>query len=271
MKILALLSLLVFQGTSAFADSYQVSVSDTELGNVILAKDCLDYTVCGGSGSSIAGGNPDYRLHAFIDLSEVEMNSVLKVCNFAKLGIKVSVKNLSKNAVVPVSTVDNGYDIRVKFPSVYVAELSPTNKIEKYNKVKAMLDAKQRQAAIDVVLAEYGLSTGGYAVKFGGDMGKAGAVTDHQSKTVTVSDSIFEHPCILIQTMRHELEHVSQIAKVNACASKGKGHNLVDHVARERSAYLNDIRNVSLFCADPDMTKSIEEFMTSVFFQSYTR
>ena len=71
--------------------------------------------------------------------------------------------------------------------------------------------------------------------------------------------------------MRHELEHVSQVAKLNSCHAVGKSHNFIDHVTRERSAYLNDIRNIPLFCPDAYVSEQMVNGTTNVFFNSYTK
>ena len=270
MKLFPLILSLLFQGSFALADSYQFSTSDNDLGKIVLVKDCLDYTFCGGEGASLAGGNPDYRLHTFIELTDKQFRVALNVCNFAKIGVKVSIKNLTKNTFVTVPDVDTGKDMRSSVPTVFMGNVFGGEQTSKYNKIKVLMDDNKKQEAVDAVLAEYGISTAGYSVKFGGNMGKAGAVTDHQLKTVTVSDSAFSDPCILILTMRHELEHVAQFSKVTSCAAQGRSHNFTDHVTRERSAYLNDIRNIPLVCPDKNAADQVVDFLTATFFKNYS-
>jgi hypothetical protein len=43
----------------------------------------------------------------------------------------------------------------------------------------------------------------------------------------------------------------------------------MDHVNRERSAYLNDIRTIPQFCPDARVAKSMQDGVTQTFLDSY--
>jgi hypothetical protein len=251
MKAITLFSLSLITLTSgAFATPYQVSTSDTQIGNIILAKNCLDYNFCGGQGTSLAGGNPDFRLHTFIDLNPVQMTQAALVCDFRNIGTAVSIKNLQSHSTLPLNPVKSGAAPFDSVPNLYFPAMTAQQKQEKASIVGALSHAGRKLEAIQAVIQEYGLQNFGYAIRLGGNMGNAAAVTDHQKREIRVSDSAFDHPCVLIETIRHELEHVTQIAQVDRCIAKKQGHNLMDHVTRERSAYLNDIRTIPQFCPD---------------------
>ncbi len=273
MKALTLLSLSLVSLTPslAFSTPYQVSTSSTEIGNIILAKNCLDYTFCGGEGTSLAGGDGSWRLHSYVDLSSFQLLKAQQVCNFKTIGTAVSIKNLASNASVPLSMIQPDRAPFASVPNLYFPSMTQAEKQTKASRIESLSKAGKKIEAIEAVIREYGLQNLGYAIRLGGDMGRAGAVTDHQKREIRVSDSAFEHPCILIETMRHELEHVTQIAQADRCLAKNEGHNLLDHVTRERSAYLNDIRTIPQFCPDARFAKMLQDSVADTFLSSYTR
>jgi hypothetical protein len=274
MKTPALLSLALLSLTppaSAFATPYQISTSDTEIGNIILAKNCLDYTFCGGEGTSLAGGDGSWRLHAYMDLNAAQLSKAHQVCQFKTIGTSVSIKNLQTNSplVLPVASPSGSTFSSV--PNLYFPEMTQAEKQAKASRIQSLIQAGKKLESIETVIREYGLQNLGYAIRLGGDMGRAGAVTDHQKREIRVADAAFDHPCVLIETVRHELEHVTQIAQADRCLAKNQGHNLNDHVTRERSAYLNDIRTIPQFCPDARFAKMLQDAVTDTFLSSYTR
>jgi hypothetical protein len=268
----SLLSLsLLLSAPLTQAASFQISTSDANLGNTVLAKNCIDYTVCGGTGTSLAGGPGGYRFHSFVNLGVVDASRLLYTCDFADIGTSVSIKHLSSGKFLPIPNGPGQSKAFSATPNLYIPNMSEATKRAKQDKIRALIEAGDRVGAVKAVIREYGFNTQGYRFELLGDMGSAGAVTDHQKKLIQISESGFRHPCNLIQNVRHELEHATQMTRAIECLNNGERHNLEDHVARERSAYLNDIRTIPQFCADPAQRDHLVRFYTETFLDSYTR
>jgi hypothetical protein len=253
----------------AFGTPYQFSTRDTEIGNIILAKNCLDYNFCGGDGASLAGGDGSWRLHTRMDLNRVQLNRALITCDFKNIGTQVSILNRATKESVSLDPLFDASEYFDPAPNLNIAQMSQSEKAAKSSRIDALLKSGKKSEAVSAVISEYGFKTNGYSIRIMGDMGNAGAVTDHSKREIRISESAFQHPCVLIQTVRHELEHTTQMTRVDNCLSKTGGHNLMDHVNRERSAYLNDIRTIPQFCPDARVSKSMQDGVTQTFLDSY--
>jgi hypothetical protein len=270
MKALIPLALsLLSVSSTAFGTPYQVSTRDTQIGNIILAKNCLDYNFCGDDRGLIAGGDGSWRLHTVIDLNRIQLNRALITCDFKNIGTSVSIKNRAANEAVSIEPLVDASEYFEAAPNLNIPSMSPETRQIKAGKVESLLKAGKHADAVNTVIREYGFKNNGYRFRLMGEMGNAGAVTDHGKREIRISESAFRHPCVLIQTVRHELEHVTQMTRVEECMSKSRTHNLMDHVSRERSAYLNDIRTIPQFCPDVGYAKSLQEFVTETFIKHY--
>ena len=271
MKLFLLFLLVLAHTTNSFADSYQFTATDADLGKVIVVKNCLDYHFCGVTSTSLAGGKPEFRFHTFIELSDADFQTALSACDFQNIGVQVSIQNMTKNTMVPLTNFNSGLFFKVGVPTLDVGDRYNSEQLlAKYNKVKDLLSQKQNQLALDTVLSEYDFPSGGYTLKIGKDVAVAGAITNHQTKTVTMTEAAFVNACTLLQMTRHELEHVAQYNKLNSCKSGGQTHNFIDHLARERSAYLNDMRNLPILCRDQTVIGSFTQFLENTFFKNYS-
>ncbi len=255
----------------AFGTPYQFSTRDTEIGNIILAKNCLDYNFCGGDGASLAGGDGSWRLHTQMDLNRLQLNRALITCDFKNIGTQVSILNRATKEAVSLDPLFDASEYIAPAPNLYIPQMNPSEKAAKSSKIDALIKVGKKAEAVNAVIREYGFKTNGYSIRIMGDMGNAGAVTDHGKREIRISESAFQHACVLIQTVRHELEHTTQMTRVEECMSRTGGHNLMDHVNRERSAYLNDIRTIPQFCPDARFARALQDGVTDTFLRSYTR
>jgi hypothetical protein len=264
---LLLASLLI--STVSQATPYLISTRDTDIGQVILAKNCLDYTVCGGNGGTLAGGDGSWRLHAGVNLNFFQLKRTLMSCNFKNIGTTVIIKNQLTNESVSLDPIFDASSYLHPVANLNFPAMSLKLKQQNMKRIASHLNSGNKSEAISEVIRLYQLDPNGYSIKLGGDMGNAGAVTDHSKGEIRVSDSAFAHPCLLTLTLRHEMEHVTQMQRVESCYSMGNPTNLSDHINRERSAYLNDIRTIPQHCGDEHVSRALQESTIDQFIKSY--
>jgi len=251
----------LFQTTVVRADQFDIMVTSAHRGDLIQAKNCVDYTMCGKTSTSLALSYPENRFHTYVSMdSTEELQLTLNSCHFRRHGLNVTIFNTTTHQMIPYTDYfPNFMDYRTLLPEVFLRNLTPAEKKNKYEKITALIKTNRQQEALEQAILEYGLPTHGFRFQSTRrNMGSAAAIIHHEEKMIEFVP--FTDACELIADVRHELEHAKQIERVAECKNRGKSHNLSDHIARERSAYLNDIANITQYCPDPKAVDWLSDF-----------
>lgn len=285
------LLLFVFSST-AYADYFQFSVRSKDFGALVQVKNCVDYNVCTKTGGVLAGDEKEYRFHTFVDLDPAELTNVLNECSLT-LGIyQASVMNLTTKQPVsyahfPKTKAESFSGVGAALGSawdefrrqdrslleripVFNPDYSESSLWSVHRGIQNLMDGNRPTEAIAAVLKEFKFQTLGYTISVDPAMGESVlAVTNHESKTIRLNRSTVKESCELVYTLRHEVEHIHQMDRALRCIDKGGSSGFVEHIDRERSAYMNDVFNAKRLCPQKSIRNEFESDQQDLFFQSY--
>ena len=252
MRDLPIVDLLKFVNTKS---EFQFSVKGPDLGKLHEFRNCLDYNFCHFISDSLAGEEGNYRLHLFIELNPEELSSVLSTCVVPNNSIKISIKNTATSTAVTAPS-DLPVTPSVELNPSQLPEISQERYDELNMKTDSLIKEKKVDEAIQLIMTEFSIPSFDYEIKFSSEVGSEYSVTDHDTKKIMIGKNFITNLCSLMRAVRHELEHAKQVKRHIEC----KGRSAMgDHRVRERAAYLNDMRNASVFCKDNEMAKNIQQ------------
>lgn len=237
----------------AFADKIQ------DLQPVV---NCIEYSFCNQSHSKVWYNSEQYVLSAELKLGTNAIAKMISDCHLYEKKARITVQDergheLSQTSLSLLSTQKS------HLPAVLeVTEAEGTRFKAVTPKIAYLIKYNDYQPAIDEVIANLQMDLRGYQVKYVPESTFAGAVTDHEKREVQLSKGMLQnlHPCELARILRHESEHIHQMAYVNGCKLAGARVALADHDHRELSAHLNDALNLEIYCEDRTWMKSSSTF-----------
>jgi hypothetical protein len=268
---LALLAILVgiFLGLgpdrSQAAKLYQISLFGTKLGTLQRVKNCLDYHVCKPVESSVAGGNPDFRLHLFVNLERSELEWFANECGVDQDQTRMVI--LDGSTRVPESILlMQAKNLEMKAPiDIPFRPLEDLQRI--HDETANLIRNGSFDEAIQYALDSFGIPLGGYRIVISKDPKQEFSQTDHFQRVIEIGRGHFFSPCNLFLALRHEAEHVKQVRFDDSCRTPT---TFTDHFSRERSAYLNDVRTIKRMCPDSGLVMAMELNSLLKFQKSYT-
>lgn len=247
-----------FQDIGAFVN-YQVTYSPEtfylyfegkELEDLQTLKNCLDYSMCGKHQESIVDDPKNYRLHIWKEMSQNEIQMLLRSCPIPDLARKLVIRKKSQTgeSVKLDKTLPN-FPLQLSLsrkasPAIY-ANVTKESAQAVVTKVGTLLGQKKTEEAEALILKTWKIDLHGYNIRFTGESG-GHAVTHHDKKEIAYGSAWLKEPCDYIRMIRHEAEHVAQMKMARSCSS----HSLSDHKMRERAAHLNDARFLREICPD---------------------
>ncbi|MBU6154602.1 MAG: hypothetical protein KGP28_09905 [Bdellovibrionales bacterium] len=243
---------------------YQITATGSRLGALQKVKNCIDYRFCKVVSSSIAGGDPLYRFHLFVFLDQTELESMARECGVDQHGTRIVVVDaLTKKP----STIQFGPAKNLELPEPIDVALRPRAELKRiFDETKSLIQSGNLKGAVEFAASKFNLPLGGYSVKISQASEQGFCITNHEKKEIEFGRSFFENPCMLFSALRHEAEHVRQVQFMEQCVAPS---TFEDHVHRERSAYLNDLRLAKALCYDPDMAELLELGAIENFIKSY--
>lgn len=252
-------------GMIDFTSKYYLYYESKSLEDLQALKNCLDYTACGKNKESIVDDPKNYRLHIWANLTNSELASIARSCPIKDLNKKLTVREYGQKGVkvslteyLPSSS-EQSILIKKSSPAFYH---QPSSQVitSTLTKLGTLLKASKTREAEALVLQVWGINLHGYDLKYGG-VDSDVAVTNHGNKSISYGKNWLAEPCSFIRMLRHEAEHVAQYKRSKACKNN---HNYDDHIMRERSAHLNDVRFMNTVCPGASSIKfsCLERFKT---------
>jgi hypothetical protein len=257
----------------AGAKPYQITLYGYDLSELNQVKNCIDYSVCTEVSSQI---ERSYTSPSFMeikaDFSDSERDQVLLQCLASRqyqLKIQVTEQGSSQPVALPLSSSGK------PFPLPYPVELTAKSADENYrikNEIEEFIARKKYDRALREVTERYRIPFADYQVSVNSDQINpklSYAITDHKLKTVVVDKGFLSDACHSVLGLRHEAEHILQVARYRECRAQGKTSAFQYQAYRERSAYLNDIWNLKNYCVDYQTRTHEQKYRYDVVFEKY--
>lgn len=251
-----------------FSSSYYLYFEGKNLEDLQVLKNCLDYTVCGKNQESLVDDPTNYRMHIWTKLTSSQLQNLVSTCPIANLNTKLKVKENNKSGEpvllknIKPSPIGQKKLIDKASPAFFHR---PSGRVVKETMMKldSLLKEAKVKEAEDLVLYIWGIKLHDYKLAYGG-VADNYATTEHGKKLVRYGKAWLKDSCSFARMIRHEAEHISQVKRKEECHNN---HNLIDHVMRERAAYLNDARFVQDICPD----RNIKNFCLNKLKSDYLR
>ncbi len=249
MKILLL---GVFFSFLAEADTLRFKTTSDDARDLIHAKNCLDYRFCLPTNTSlkklVIQNKIQYLFSVSIKMDPALLPEVVQECGLAALKNKLKIYNtttqkefdLLENNPKPNTFRSDHKNISIHPSTLYT-------KAFHFLQLRHLLKKKHYQEAIDYVVNAFEFKTFEHRLRPDLTLNHY-SITEHAKKEIRIGTDFLAEPCILILGIRHELEHAQQYAQANTCRAQNKYHNFQIHRHRERTAYLNDVANLSNYC-----------------------
>ena len=271
-KILICLSILFYTSTPASADLFQVSIISKKPGDLIAAKNCLDYHFCENTKSVFMGDSSEYQFHSRIELPDSRaLQTALSDCQLATQNITLIAKNMSTQTQITLDLIDSKESkFKNSYPGIYFKPLRYREMNQNYKNIQKLLNHDQDAEAGKLILETFQIPDLNFKIEFTSrNMGSALAIahTENDSKRIEIAKH--QNACELIRIIRHEFEHVIQLNRTETCKQQGYHHSFEDHFARERSAYLNDYANLPYFCPFDNEVKRLQKNAFQIFYHDY--
>ncbi len=285
--------------TPAYADIYNFTVQSSDLGKLQQAKNCIDYNVCETSYSLLDGGNPKYGLRTEVPLNGTELVQIVNKCSpiFLQYGVTILNEDTKTEVKYPFSkkmqnrlirkgfisdpvtatksigtNISDWFNPRKHEAQVSVPAYDEANLLSIHAQIKSLLDTKKWDEAIAFTIQSFGFDPMGYRV-YADPTPKLNqieaAVSDHANRTIRLAAPALASSCGLVLCLRHELEHVHQIAQASRCINSYGASVYQDHYDRERAAYLNDVFNVRSLCPDQKAQADFIDGHTMLIYELY--
>jgi len=270
----ALVFSLIFVGTGIFsaqASEYKITVVGKDLAEVNQVKNCIDYTVCEFASSVFTRNVAQAFMSIHVNLDPSEFDQIYHSCIYPNHRSFIHVENLSGGGMnPPLPTIYDLVSKPYEENPVHFKEFSKKENERIQKKIAKLLRKKMYSEAITYAAQVYGVDFNGYQLRYNPlDQEKEYAITNHTDKSVRFGKTFFSGPCTLLVGIRHEAEHTRQMKRAGTCKLLGGTSAFEYHLYRERSAYLNDVLNVRLYCNDPNAIKTEEAFRYQYLFDHY--
>ncbi len=214
--------------------------------------DCVAYPFCGNQVQTLTGdleGQVEMKLN--LELTDSEIAQLPKLCPWkqfrasfdfkARAGLTELFTDLKKSKMDKPS-LEAYEQSRVPATLRSGKHLIRTQALKLADK---QIEVKHYERASKTLTQAFGFTVKPYQLKFSQN-NFIGCITDPILMTVTCSAP--ENACDLMFYLRHEAEHIQQIARRDFCMNQETGSLFDEHVARERSAYVNDMSNAEQYC-----------------------
>lgn len=215
-------------------------------------KNCIYYALCVYDLEKFQTQGNKFSYELCGDFTDADLQTIASECPKSELPHSLIITDETSGSPSRIKIRWNkGPELVRKYQearrNLYPKKLPKKEYRELSAKISALFNAHEFQEAIDLAIATLGFDTLGYAVGFGSEPTKS--LTTPSKKSVKIDPGDFLEPARLFYGIRHELEHVQQYRRIEACASSTEPPiNLLDHHTREQSAYLNDILEASVSC-----------------------
>lgn len=253
----------------AGSKAYYLYFEAASLQELQTLKNCLDYSKCGAARESLVDDPKNYRMHIWNSFTKTELKNFMLSCPIKDFHKKVIIRKKDQQGeIVTFESSDDKFAktflSKVASPAIFHTP-SPAVAKATVEKVGKLLKEKKIKDAEALVLYTWGIDLKGYALKYTGLEGSA-AVTFHGSKKIEYGKAWTNEPCEYIRMLRHEAEHVAQMARAKFCDGD---HNFNEHKMRERAAHLNDALFIKTVCPGTSIEKLVVDSCLQRFKKDY--
>jgi hypothetical protein len=241
-------------------------VSSKNLEDLQEFRNCVQYEFCSVNTSNFSKIGDLFVLKTG-KFSARQLSQMVNHCPIGDFKAKVEFKDETGNLVVtPASTGANFDAYYAKRAVQYLNATSVSSIRANAGTINQLIGEHRNEEALASDVDHAGLDTLGYKVIYDPSSNFAGAVTTHETKEIRFGKATFQglEACQLTRILRHEIDHVHQIAMAKACETQGAPSELNDHVQRELSAHLNDALNVGKYCASASWSREHVKFLVGV-------
>jgi hypothetical protein len=246
---------------------YTVKVSSKNLEDLQDYRNCVQFEFCSVNTTKFSKDGNKYVMDISSMITPAQLTQVINNCPLAKFNADIQFSNeLGMVVSAPSPASDNFQSYYSNRKIQYLNENATDTLKANIGNFNERMHAAKFKETLQAVVDLSEMDLGGYELVYDPSNTFAGAVTHHDRKEIVFGSEFFHNleGCQLIRIIRHEVEHVHQNERLEACAAQHTPSELADHNQRELSAHLNDALNIKNYCNSGSYARAHIQFLTGV-------